>query len=91
MVQQRISEFARKEALPSLTRSGCAYLMEVTAYFLASCFIFNLCIEMLFLKVASCNHGSIRKHDSTLKRQKFVLLFLIVNRCFCLIAKKHIY
>lgn len=29
ILQQRISEFARKEALPSLTRSGCAYLMEV--------------------------------------------------------------
>ncbi|WVZ65610.1 hypothetical protein U9M48_014942 [Paspalum notatum var. saurae] len=29
MVQQRISEFARTEALPSLTRSGCAYLMEL--------------------------------------------------------------
>lgn len=28
-VQQRISEFAKKEALPSLTRSGCAYLMQV--------------------------------------------------------------
>uniref|UniRef100_A0A7N1A554 Conserved oligomeric Golgi complex subunit 3 n=1 Tax=Kalanchoe fedtschenkoi TaxID=63787 RepID=A0A7N1A554_KALFE len=28
IVQQRISEFA-KEALPSLTRSGCAYLMQV--------------------------------------------------------------
>ncbi|KAM3210629.1 hypothetical protein ACQJBY_064550 [Aegilops geniculata] len=32
MVQQRISEFAKKEALPSFTRSGCAYLMEVTTY-----------------------------------------------------------
>ncbi|KAG1366679.1 putative conserved oligomeric Golgi complex subunit 3 [Cocos nucifera] len=29
ILQQRISEFARKEALPSLTRSGCAYLMQV--------------------------------------------------------------
>eukprot|EP00268_Persea_americana_P062426 TRINITY_DN80025_c0_g1_i1.p1 TRINITY_DN80025_c0_g1~~TRINITY_DN80025_c0_g1_i1.p1 ORF type:complete len:782 (+),score=145.88 TRINITY_DN80025_c0_g1_i1:239-2584(+) len=29
IVQQRISEFAKKEALPSLTRSGCAYLMQV--------------------------------------------------------------
>ncbi|KAF5726117.1 Sec34-like family protein isoform 1 [Tripterygium wilfordii] len=29
IVQQRISEFSRKEALPSLTRSGCAYLMQV--------------------------------------------------------------
>ncbi|KAK1668330.1 hypothetical protein QYE76_056489 [Lolium multiflorum] len=28
MVQQSISEFAKNEALPSLTRSGCAYLME---------------------------------------------------------------
>ncbi|XP_006660180.1 conserved oligomeric Golgi complex subunit 3 isoform X1 [Oryza brachyantha] len=32
MVQQRISEFARKEALPSLTRSGCAYLMEACQF-----------------------------------------------------------
>ncbi|KAG0477659.1 hypothetical protein HPP92_012378 [Vanilla planifolia] len=29
IVQQRISEFAKKETLPSLTRSGCAYLMQV--------------------------------------------------------------
>ncbi|KAK6784044.1 hypothetical protein RDI58_017498 [Solanum bulbocastanum] len=29
IVQQRISEFSRKEALSSLTRSGCAYLMQV--------------------------------------------------------------
>ncbi|KAL5698585.1 Golgi transport complex subunit 3 [Ranunculus cassubicifolius] len=29
IVNQRISEFAKKEALPSLTRSGCAYLMQV--------------------------------------------------------------
>ncbi|XP_039127489.1 conserved oligomeric Golgi complex subunit 3 isoform X2 [Dioscorea cayenensis subsp. rotundata] len=29
IVQQRISEFSRKEALPSLSRSGCAYLMQV--------------------------------------------------------------
>lgn len=29
IVQQRISEYAKKEALPSLTRSGCAYLMQV--------------------------------------------------------------
>ncbi|KAH0970877.1 hypothetical protein GBA52_023033 [Prunus armeniaca] len=29
IVHQRISEFAKKEALPSLTRSGCAYLMQV--------------------------------------------------------------
>ncbi|XP_057806589.1 conserved oligomeric Golgi complex subunit 3 [Salvia miltiorrhiza] len=29
IVQQRISEFAKKEPLPSLTRSGCAYLMQV--------------------------------------------------------------
>ncbi|XP_073033506.1 conserved oligomeric Golgi complex subunit 3-like [Primulina eburnea] len=29
IVQQRISEFAKREALPSLTRSGCAYLMQV--------------------------------------------------------------
>ncbi|KAJ4963906.1 hypothetical protein NE237_023845 [Protea cynaroides] len=29
IVYQRISEFAKKEALPSLTRSGCAYLMQV--------------------------------------------------------------
>ncbi|XP_044471934.1 conserved oligomeric Golgi complex subunit 3 [Mangifera indica] len=29
IVQQRISEFAKNEALPSLTRSGCAYLMQV--------------------------------------------------------------
>ncbi|ONM04388.1 sec34-like family protein [Zea mays] len=32
MVQQRILEFARKEALPSLTRSGCAYLMEACQF-----------------------------------------------------------
>ncbi|XP_020090510.1 conserved oligomeric Golgi complex subunit 3-like isoform X2 [Ananas comosus] len=32
IVQQRISEFAKKEALPSLTRSGCAYLMEVCQF-----------------------------------------------------------
>ncbi|KAK9099631.1 hypothetical protein Syun_026676 [Stephania yunnanensis] len=29
IVHQRISEFAKKEALPSLTRSGCACLMQV--------------------------------------------------------------
>ncbi|KAL8160894.1 hypothetical protein V2J09_012383 [Rumex salicifolius] len=29
MAQQRISDFARKEALPSLARSGCTYLMQV--------------------------------------------------------------
>ncbi|XP_057961848.1 conserved oligomeric Golgi complex subunit 3 isoform X2 [Malania oleifera] len=29
IVHQRISEFAKKEVLPSLTRSGCAYLMQV--------------------------------------------------------------
>ncbi|CAN1761347.1 Conserved oligomeric Golgi complex subunit 3 [Linum perenne] len=29
IVQQRISEFSKKEPLPSLTRSGCAYLMQV--------------------------------------------------------------
>ncbi|XP_010261688.1 PREDICTED: conserved oligomeric Golgi complex subunit 3 isoform X4 [Nelumbo nucifera] len=29
IVHQRISEFSKKEALPSLTRSGCAYLMQV--------------------------------------------------------------
>ncbi|CAI0384467.1 unnamed protein product [Linum tenue] len=29
IVQQRISEFSKKEALPSLTRSGCAYLTQV--------------------------------------------------------------
>ncbi|XBI09984.1 hypothetical protein VPH35_137396 [Triticum aestivum] len=32
MVQQRISEFAKKEALPSFTRSGCAYLMEACQF-----------------------------------------------------------
>lgn len=29
IVQQRISEFSKKEELPSLTRSGCAYLIQV--------------------------------------------------------------
>ncbi|KAL0533460.1 hypothetical protein IC582_030300 [Cucumis melo] len=29
IVHQRISEFSKKEALPSLTRSGCGYLMQV--------------------------------------------------------------
>ncbi|KAL9311616.1 putative oligomeric Golgi complex, subunit 3 protein [Arabidopsis thaliana] len=29
IVHQRVSDFAKKEALPSLTRSGCAYLMQV--------------------------------------------------------------
>ncbi|OAE26098.1 hypothetical protein AXG93_4022s1100 [Marchantia polymorpha subsp. ruderalis] len=29
VVSQRLSEYAKKEALPSLTRSGCAYLMQV--------------------------------------------------------------
>ncbi|XVF48818.1 hypothetical protein PTKIN_Ptkin03bG0219000 [Pterospermum kingtungense] len=29
IVHQRISEFAKNEGLPSLTRSGCAYLMQV--------------------------------------------------------------
>ncbi|XP_065849843.1 conserved oligomeric Golgi complex subunit 3 [Euphorbia lathyris] len=29
IVLQRISEFSKKEALPSLTRSGCAYLIQV--------------------------------------------------------------
>ncbi|KAK4266045.1 hypothetical protein QN277_027019 [Acacia crassicarpa] len=29
IVQRRISEFSKKEALPSLTRSGCAYLIQV--------------------------------------------------------------
>ncbi|KAF5193242.1 sec34-like family protein, partial [Thalictrum thalictroides] len=33
IVLQRISEFAKKEALPSLTRSGCAYLMQVKLIF----------------------------------------------------------
>ncbi|KAL0426741.1 UNVERIFIED_CONTAM: Conserved oligomeric Golgi complex subunit [Sesamum latifolium] len=28
IAHQRISEFSKKEALPSLTRSGCAYLMQ---------------------------------------------------------------
>ncbi|KAG4378467.1 hypothetical protein GLYMA_17G045100v4 [Glycine max] len=28
IVQRRISEFAKKESLPSLTRSGCAYLIQ---------------------------------------------------------------
>ncbi|KAK3123562.1 hypothetical protein QOZ80_8AG0632790 [Eleusine coracana subsp. coracana] len=32
MVQQRISEYAKKEVLPSLTRSGCAYLMEACQF-----------------------------------------------------------
>ncbi|XP_039115688.1 conserved oligomeric Golgi complex subunit 3-like [Dioscorea cayenensis subsp. rotundata] len=32
IVQQRISEFSRKEALPSLSRSGCAYLMQTANY-----------------------------------------------------------
>ncbi|GAB2291595.1 Golgi transport complex subunit 3 [Dionaea muscipula] len=30
IVQQRIADFARREELPSLTRSGCAYLMQVS-------------------------------------------------------------
>ncbi|KAJ7955372.1 Conserved oligomeric Golgi complex subunit 3 like [Quillaja saponaria] len=29
IVHQRISEFSKREALPSLTRSGCAYLIQV--------------------------------------------------------------
>ncbi|XP_071732126.1 conserved oligomeric Golgi complex subunit 3-like isoform X3 [Rutidosis leptorrhynchoides] len=29
IVSQRISEYSKKESLPSLTRSGCAYLMQV--------------------------------------------------------------
>ncbi|KAF6151279.1 hypothetical protein GIB67_020601 [Kingdonia uniflora] len=29
IVHQRISEFSKKETLPSLTRSGCAYLIQV--------------------------------------------------------------
>ncbi|KAJ6823791.1 conserved oligomeric Golgi complex subunit 3-like [Iris pallida] len=29
IVQHRVTEFAKKEVLPSLTRSGCAYLMQV--------------------------------------------------------------
>ncbi|CAF2064590.1 unnamed protein product [Brassica oleracea] len=29
IVHQRVSDFSKKEALPSLTRSGCAYLMQV--------------------------------------------------------------
>ncbi|XP_078429535.1 sec34-like family protein [Wolffia australiana] len=29
LVQQRVSEFAKRESLPSLTRSGCAYLIQV--------------------------------------------------------------
>ncbi|KAI4379594.1 hypothetical protein MLD38_005872 [Melastoma candidum] len=29
IVQQRISEYAKKETLPSLTRAGCAYLVQV--------------------------------------------------------------
>ncbi|CAN6845021.1 unnamed protein product [Brassica oleracea] len=29
IVHQRVSEVSKKEALPSLTRSGCAYLMQV--------------------------------------------------------------
>ncbi|GAB2219227.1 hypothetical protein Droror1_Dr00006859 [Drosera rotundifolia] len=30
IVQQRIADFAKREDLPSLTRSGCAYLMQVS-------------------------------------------------------------
>ncbi|KAK1266136.1 hypothetical protein QJS04_geneDACA009111 [Acorus gramineus] len=29
IVQQRVHDFAKKESLPSLTRSGCAYLIQV--------------------------------------------------------------
>ncbi|CAI7897955.1 unnamed protein product [Closterium sp. NIES-54] len=29
VVQQRITDFARRETLPTLTRSGCAYLMQL--------------------------------------------------------------
>ncbi|KAL8209381.1 hypothetical protein R6Q57_006113 [Mikania cordata] len=29
IISERISEFSKKESLPSITRSGCAYLMEV--------------------------------------------------------------
>lgn len=32
IVQRRISEFAKKESLPSLTRSGCAYLIQVVLF-----------------------------------------------------------
>ncbi|KAF3331659.1 conserved oligomeric Golgi complex subunit 3 [Carex littledalei] len=32
IVQQRVSEYAKKEPLPSLTRSGCAYLMQVCQF-----------------------------------------------------------
>ncbi|KAJ1691410.1 hypothetical protein LUZ63_015565 [Rhynchospora breviuscula] len=32
IVQQRVYEYARREPLPSLTRSGCAYLMQVCQF-----------------------------------------------------------
>ncbi|KAJ4782473.1 Conserved oligomeric Golgi complex subunit 3 [Rhynchospora pubera] len=32
IVQQRVSEYAKREPLPSLTRSGCAYLMQVCQF-----------------------------------------------------------
>jgi hypothetical protein len=30
VVQQRITDYAKTQNLPSLTRSGCAYLMQVS-------------------------------------------------------------
>ncbi|KAJ1691405.1 hypothetical protein LUZ63_015560 [Rhynchospora breviuscula] len=32
IVQQRVSEYAKREPLPSLTRSGCSYLMQVCQF-----------------------------------------------------------
>ncbi|KMZ67841.1 hypothetical protein ZOSMA_257G00070 [Zostera marina] len=45
IVHQRIYEFAKKEALPSLTRSGCSYLMEVDL----AIFFSNMIISVIFL------------------------------------------
>jgi len=61
-VQQRISDFAKKEALPSLTRSGCAYLVQVIltnpglALMEEACFIFS-CSVCIFHKNASFSWG----------------------------------
>ena len=52
IVQRRISEFAKKESLPSLTRSGCAYLIQV------GLLLMLWCLSMAFSH--KCKNGGIR-------------------------------
>ncbi|KAL9999277.1 putative oligomeric Golgi complex, subunit 3 protein [Helianthus debilis subsp. tardiflorus] len=38
IISERISEYSKKETLPSITRSGCAYLMQVIVRIFIFCF-----------------------------------------------------